>query len=303
MRTLTILLFAILLQSITFAQNNAVYPLGNVFWNYRFVNYDAAPTFYSWDEVYWTEVDTVINGVSYTTAASNGFARYDSQNDETFFYCNTTQTEYNVTRPATHQIGDTIDLTDIIRFLDHGHYLHIDYNFSANEINESTDEIQVLGVVTSVTSTSFISYQLDGFLYVNGVNEYDNNPSVIFAYVPGVGIHVFYEFSWVSRRLICVYVDGEPFSGFYTTCVMDLNELTTDQPVIYPNPAHQDFQIDLGTSDFAQLTIWDASGSEVFSNASYQSGQKIQLTDFSSGFYTVRVKDQHNVHYLKLILN
>jgi hypothetical protein len=302
MRALVILLFTFLIQSITFAQNNAVYPLGNVFWNYRFVNYDAAPTFYSWDEVYWTEVDTMINGVSYNTAASNGFARYDSQNDETFFYCNTTQTEYNVTRPATHQIGDTIDLTDIIRFLDHGHYQHLVLS-TAEEINQSTDEIQVLGVVTFETTGLFISYKLDGFLFVNGVNYNENNPRVIHGYSPGVGVFIFQAFSWVERTMNCVYVDGEPFSGFNTTCVMNLDELTTNQPVIYPNPSHQAFQIDLGTSDFAQITIWDASGSEVFSDAYYQSGQKIQLTEFSSGFYTVRVKGQHNVYYLKLILN
>jgi hypothetical protein len=303
MRILIMLILGCCILVNSFAQNNAVYPQGNVFWNYQFVNYDAWPVHYSWDEVYWTEVDTVINGISYTTAASNGFARYDSQNDETFFYSNATQTEYNITRPATHQVGDTIDLTDIIRFLDHGHYQYLDFNFTANEINESTEEIQVLGVVTSVYSNSFISYRLNGFLFVNGVNAYNNNPSVIFGYVPGVGIHVFYEFSWISRRLICVYEEGEPIAGFDTYCVMDLNEFDVNQPLIYPNPANQDFQINLGTNDMARVSIWDASGSLVFSDREYQSGRKIQSSEFVSGFYTVRVEGHQQVYYLKLILN
>jgi len=302
MKISILVLFALAVQWTSFAQNNAVYPQGNVFWNYRFVNYDAWPVYYSWDEVYWSEVDTVINGVTYTTAASNGFARYDSQSDETFFYCNATEAEYNVTRPATHQIGDTIDLTDIIRFLDHGHYQHL-VLATADEINESTEEIQVLGVVTSETSTSFISYQLNGFLFVNGVNVYENSPSVIYGYVPGVGMYVFYEFSWISRRLICVYADGEPFEGFDTSCAMDINEFGINQPLIYPNPANQDFQINLGTNDIAQVTIWDASGSLVFSDGVYQSGQTIQLSEFVSGFYTVRVEDHQHVYYVKLILN
>ncbi len=282
-------------------RNNAVYPQGNVFWNYRFVNYDAWPVYYSWDEVYWSEVDTVINGVTYTTAASNGFVRYDSQSDETFFYCNATETEYNVTRPATHQIGDTIDLTDIIRFLDHGHYQHL-YLATADEINESTEELQVLGVVTLETSTSFISYQLNGFLFVDGVNYNENNPMIIHGYAPGVGVFIFQAFSWLERTLNCVYVDGVPFSGFNITCVMDLNEIIVGNPVLYPNPTQKDFQINLAATQSARVSVWDASGTLVYLDEIYQSGQKIELSNFASGFYTVRVEDDQNVHFLKLVL-
>jgi hypothetical protein len=102
--------------------------------------------------------------------------------------------------------------------------------------------------------------------------------------------------------LICVYADGEPFERFDTSCVMDLNEIIVGNPVLYPNPTQKDFQINLASTQSARVSVWDASGTLIYLDENYQSGQKIELSDFASGFYTARVEDDLNVHFLKLVL-
>lgn len=299
MKVSVILLFAISLAGSfsCFAQSNASYPQGNVIWSYRFANYNNTPPYYSWNEVVWTPIDTVINEKNYTTAATNGFVRYNDQTDQTYFYCSATEMEYNVTRPAALQVGDTIDLTDIIRFLDHGNYEALGL-FDAQEINENIDH-QVLGVVTVDMGSS---YQLNGFKIVDGVNYNANNPVFIHGYTPGVGVHIFHQFSWTELLLKCVFEENEAFSGFDTNCTLTITELTEEEPFIFPNPTLRDFRITTNSNANARITVFDSFGKTVHTENNYLSGQQIVLNDFLSGVYFVQIQDDRGNYFCKLVV-
>ena len=82
------------------------------------------------------------------------------------------------------------------------------------------------------------------------------------------------------------------------------NEFETKKLNLYPNPNNSSFTIDLPTGvDQIQLSVFDLSGKEIFTNFSYSSGDLIQLKNLSKGLYLAKVVSNKTTEILKFIIN
>jgi len=58
---------------------------------------------------------------------------------------------------------------------------------------------------------------------------------------------------------------------------------------VYPNPSHGSFTIEVRTPGLLDVTILSITGSSVYRNPTFESGQSIDLSDLSAGPYIVRI--------------
>jgi hypothetical protein len=202
MRILIMLTLGCCVLANSFAQNNAVYPQGNVIWVYTHINYTFNPVFYGGSSSYWTAINFPFNGEIYTTEIPNGFLRYDDLTDETFFLSNVNYQEYNITLPASHNIGDTINITNLVLCLDNEEFNQVDnfYFYGTQELYENP-ELQILAIVVdSIEEFGVTKYIVSYLLYDSDTllsNLGGGYPTT--DYVPGIGRSVFQMFSGVHR--------------------------------------------------------------------------------------------------------
>lgn len=306
MRISASLLFAILSQSITFAQNNAVYPQGNVIWAYTHINYTFYPVFYGGDYSFWTASNFPSNGEIYTTEIPNGFLRYDDLTDETFFLSNYNNQEYNITLPASQNIGDTINITNLVLCLNNENFRQVDNFFDTQELYENPD-LQILAIVVDslvgygVTKyiVSYLLYDSDTLLSNLGGGNLTTD------YVPGIGRSVFQMFSGVHIYLSCVFVDNDAFDTFNPTCVLSTPKFIDNTLGLYPNPNNGVFKI-ISNESFAgpvEINIYNAQGAVVFSNKTQHLDELIDCSFLSAGVYFVKLSGAWGNNYSRIIKN
>lgn len=82
------------------------------------------------------------------------------------------------------------------------------------------------------------------------------------------------------------------------------NVFETTKFKLYPNPNDGEFSIDLPASvDKVQLSIFDVSGKQVYTNFSYHSGNSIALKNLSKGLYFAKVVSGQSTEVLKFVID
>jgi len=80
---------------------------------------------------------------------------------------------------------------------------------------------------------------------------------------------------------------------FFTTDCSETDlmpDKINDNVNIFPNPAVEQLNIEIENPDNAMIEIYNAIGNRIFSKAIHSQTEKIDLSDFSTGFYLVKVK-------------
>jgi PKD repeat protein len=86
------------------------------------------------------------------------------------------------------------------------------------------------------------------------------------------------------------------------TCT-GIEELTSEQISIYPNPANDYITISIDNSiEFATISLIDVLGKEIMSRNVTQSTSQLNLSGISNGIYSLKLKDEHNHSFTKLIV-
>ena len=103
------------------------------------------------------------------------------------------------------------------------------------------------------------------------------------------------------------YNDGSGTNSGHVK-VFSLNYTNIDEPTFngisfYPNPTHGILNIDFGNSNGQQIKISDINGKTLIDKAKVRRNEKIDLSDFSSGIYTVRIQIDNEVLVKKIVKN
>lgn len=101
---------------------------------------------------------------------------------------------------------------------------------------------------------------------------------------PPIGSHDYY--------VTAVYDNGESGpSNIVSVVVTDINEVTSNSVVIYPNPTDGIFTIELAKESVIELSIMDITGKEVH-NETLNKSAKINVQELHNGLYLVRIFDK-----------
>lgn len=91
------------------------------------------------------------------------------------------------------------------------------------------------------------------------------------------------------------------FGGNYSTALGINNVTANNQIHIYPNPAQQNFTVELANENF-DLVITDAVGREVYEQKNISGKIQIDCRNFTSGIYLVQAKYGKNIFNKKIII-
>ena len=64
---------------------------------------------------------------------------------------------------------------------------------------------------------------------------------------------------------------------------------------LYPNPSHGQFVIDSETGEVLDVSIYNITGTKVYTNREFISGETIDLTGQAAGAYIVRIQNRSSV--------
>ncbi len=70
---------------------------------------------------------------------------------------------------------------------------------------------------------------------------------------------------------------------------------------VYPNPTKGIFRISTGSDDLLELNVYSLTGSLVYKNAAYVSGETIDLASLPAGSYLIRIEGQRGIWTEQLI--
>ncbi len=83
---------------------------------------------------------------------------------------------------------------------------------------------------------------------------------------------------------------------------VNTEDFTQDQLTVYPNPNTGNFAVQLpNPQEFAALSITDLTGSKIFENNAYHSGQNIDLNSQPAGVYFIHIEQQGTNTVQKII--
>lgn len=76
------------------------------------------------------------------------------------------------------------------------------------------------------------------------------------------------------------------------------------QTIVYPNPANTEIIINLGEiPQDGVISMYDLLGNEIFKTSVYEQYKRIDITNFSSGFYFLQVQDKNNKSIFKVVID
>ena len=104
-----------------------------------------------------------------------------------------------------------------------------------------------------------------------------------------------------------VNVTGSPIVWFETDCngVCDntkIEEYKKGVLSIFPNPSDDMINIEIENINDAAVKIYNVSGKLVFSKELYSKVDKIDISGFTKGIYVVKVIQDSNVNFEKVVV-
>jgi hypothetical protein len=130
-----------------------------------------------------------------------------------------------------------------------------------------------------------------------------------FTYMWMPGMQTTPSFSGLGVGCYTVTVtDASSCSGSNTVCVGFVNGIANNTNVltsikVIPNPTSGEFVIECNNTIQKQIDIVDVTGRIITSKQTNLSSVNINISDFASGFYFVRVTSDNNVNVLRIIKN
>lgn len=99
---------------------------------------------------------------------------------------------------------------------------------------------------------------------------------------------------------------GQPLTATGITANIDmpslkLTETDSINSILYPNPSTGFFTLKMNTEDEHLLTVYQDSGKILFNRKSENPTETIDLKGFEDGVYILRIADNHQTHFYKLI--
>ena len=134
------------------------------------------------------------------------------------------------------------------------------------------------------------------FLSKIGV-EYELVDNQIFSDVPDV-----------YKLIFTGFVGSSNGNVYFTKSLLSnvgINNITkTNEFAVYPNPAENYIQLDFtgNTLSNASVTLYDLSGKMVFTKAIHDSSERLNLSEFNSGFYLLQIQNNAQIYTQSLII-
>ena len=94
----------------------------------------------------------------------------------------------------------------------------------------------------------------------------------------------------------CVWVDNIVLPPMEV--VLDVNETTNSKTILYPNPTHGEFTIELPQT--SQVNVFNAMGQQVLSLNEVNGMQQLHLSE--AGIYFVRISNDNGVEVKKVVV-
>ena len=186
---------------------------------------------------------------------------------------------------AHHHPGDDIPFT----------------NIEIGELYEYVFEMLPIGYVFGdghkikilISSSNYTRFQVNPNLPIN--------EGEFFRRKPGDGKMYKYDGQWMAPRVAIQRIHFSPdhpsqiqlpiFSGPYHMNVEDRPE-ANDDLLIFPNPAKDQLSVFTSTGHSSAITVYDLSGKQMYTGRSFKDQIDIDVAEFSSGFYVIRVLDE-----------
>jgi hypothetical protein len=80
---------------------------------------------------------------------------------------------------------------------------------------------------------------------------------------------------------------------------VSVEEITDDmasRAYIYPNPSNGVFRLSTNSNENVLVEVFDLTGTRIYTNPFYKTDQSIDLSDYSKGFYVVRINNAISKH-------
>lgn len=115
-------------------------------------------------------------------------------------------------------------------------------------------------------------------------------------------------FGDVYKLIFTGFVGSSNGNVFFTKSLLSnvgMNNITkTNEFAVYPNPAENYIQLDFtgNTLSNASVTLYDLSGKMVFTKAIHDSSERLNLSEFNSGFYLLQIQNNAQIYTQSLII-
>jgi len=292
------------------AQSNAVYPQGDCTYHFAGQAYHGSShsdmvAFGIGHNIYLYATDTVINSNTYSTRYPSGFLRYDENTDRTYFYSLVSELEYDVTLASSYNIGDTLELTDVLKCygniipepsIDEEETFFLPYALGYFEMSTiyENPSYRYFGLVTYL-STHEAGMPVYGVEVYREYDDGDISDYYIFntgeksPFIPGIGfIHETQLGSTLG--LLCISSE-EDLNINYPMCVASIGETDVNNFVLFPNPTSGTFQLQTDLNNTLNLQILDNNGRNLKHILNYESGSIIDVSELKSGYYFMRIEN------------
>lgn len=163
---------------------------------------------------------------------------------------------------------------------------------------------------TAPNNTITLCYRDSGLLMQTNITSQITLPNANTAGIQNFTINSFYFFGAPGGNCSANTVFNPPMTLSFTgpltqprVFTLANNEFETTKFKVYPNPNNGEFTIDLPASvDKVQLSVFDVSGKQVYTDFSYASGQSIALTNLSTGLYFAKVVSGQSTEIVKFVI-
>lgn len=127
----------------------------------------------------------------------------------------------------------------------------------------------------------------------------------IYGFYPNIMLFYYFLYEMGSPKMTCFY--NPVFSAPYNKCEIkpsNIDLLLKENQTIYPNPFIDKFTIDLKNqySNFCNVSIHNMLGQIIYSETIQSPTTQIDLSNYNSGLYFVKISDhQNNIQTLKIV--
>lgn len=259
------------------AQTNVFQPydLNNAEWYYQTIVFDGSTTNYYYSHRHWGG-DTIIEGQTYVKT-NVGAIRQDVSN-QTLFYRNADGLEFDVSIDQFLEVGDTLFLTPhtaVATGVDLLSYFYMDS----------------FAIVQAIDSISFMGDYRKSYIF-----HTENNPLYpAIELVLGLGVIHASGFEH-GDNLICYSTENQLLYGasenpLSINCTAKTDELEQVDFTIFPNPASNQIEIQLATSNisYERIRVTDVQGKVITKINPFQS-HEISISDWENGVYIISIE-------------
>jgi len=95
----------------------------------------------------------------------------------------------------------------------------------------------------------------------------------------------------------------EEIEVFVDTCATSIFQINNNQIEIYPNPAQNEFFINLNSSNFYNIEIIDVIGKVLISKENVNNLISIKTSEFSEGTYFIQIQNSQEIQIYKIIID